>query len=206
MKKSEETKVKLLESSGRAFRREGYAGIGVDSIAKDAGVTSGAFYAHLKSKNDAFRAALVDGLEEVLAALPEYRKTHGNQWPAAFADYYLGRDHRLDLEGGCAMTSLTPDVVRAEPEVQSEYATLMGRIVKEIAGHLPEEVPTHEQETKAWAFLSTLIGGLTLARAIGTGPAADEIERSSKSAALGIIGSPAAYSDGGQIHEKIATS
>ncbi len=188
MKKSEATKAKLLESSGRAFRREGYAGIGVDSIAKDAGVTSGAFYAHLKSKNDAFRAALVAGLEEVLAALPAYRETHGDQWPAAFADYYLGLDHRLDLEGGCAMTSLTPDVVRADPEVQSEYAVLMGRIVKEIARNLPNDAPPHEQETKAWAFLSALIGGLTLARAVGTGPAADDIERSSKAAALGIIG------------------
>lgn len=188
MKKSEITKTKLLKSSGRAFRREGYAGIGVDSIAKDAGVTSGAFYAHLKSKNDAFRLALVAGLEEVLAALPEYREAHGRQWPAAFADYYLGHDHRLDLECGCAMTSLTPDVVRADPEVQSEYAALMDRIVKEIGAHLPVDGPAHEQETMAWAFLSTLIGGLTLARAVGTGPAASEIERASKSAALGIIG------------------
>lgn len=188
MKKSENTRAKLLESSRRAFRREGYAGIGVDSIAKDAGVTSGAFYAHLKSKNEAFRAALVMGLEEVLAALPEYREAHGREWPVAFADYYLGRDHRLDLECGCAMTSLTPDVVRADPDVQLEYAALMDRIVKEIATHLPKDGPAHEQEAKAWAFLSTLIGGLTLARAVGIGPTATEIERAARSSALGIIG------------------
>jgi hypothetical protein len=90
------------------------------------------------------------------------------------------------------MTSLTPDVIRAEPEAQTAYATMMDRIVKEIANHLPSEVPKHEQEAKAWAFLSTLIGGLTLARAVGLGPTADEIERASKAAALGIIGTPAA--------------
>ncbi|RLJ41022.1 TetR family transcriptional regulator [Litoreibacter meonggei] len=192
MKKSEATKAKLLESSGRAFRREGYAGIGVDSIAKDAGVTSGAFYSHLKSKNEAFCAALVAGLEEVLAALPAYREAHGDQWPAAFADYYLGQDHRLDLEGGCAMTSLTPEVVRAEAEVQTEYAAMMGRIVKEIAIHLPQTAAADQQEGRAWAFLSTLIGGLTLARAVGAGSAASEIERASKAAALEIIGFSAA--------------
>lgn len=192
MKKSEATRAKLLESSGRAFRREGYAGIGVDSIAQDAGVTSGAFYSHLKSKNAAFRAALVSGLEDVLATLPAYRETHGDQWPVAFADYYLGLDHRLDLEGVCAMTSLTPDVVRADPEVQSEYVTLMERIVKEIARHLPGDEPEQDRETKAWAFLSALIGGLTLARAVGPSTAADEIERASKTAALGVIGFPAA--------------
>lgn len=192
MKKSEATRAKLLASSGRAFRREGYAGIGVDSIAKDAGVTSGAFYAHMKSKNDAFRAALIAGLEEVLSALTAYRETHGDQWPAAFAEYYLGQKHRLDFEGVCAMTSLTPDVVRADPEVQSEYVTLMERIVKEIAKHLPGDGPTQDRETKAWAFLSALIGGLTLARAVGPGAAADEIESASKAAALGGIGFPAA--------------
>ena len=182
------TKAKLLEASGKAFRREGYAGIGVDSIAKNAGVTSGAFYSHLKSKNDAFRAALVAGLNEVLTALPAYRETHGEQWPAAFADFYLGQEHRLDLEGGCAMTSLTPEVIRADAEVQTEYAAMMNRIVKEIADHLPQNAGADEQEGRAWAFLSTLIGGLTLARAIGTGPAAREIERASKAAALGTIG------------------
>lgn len=192
MKKSEATKEKLLKSSGRAFRKQGYAGIGVDSIAKDAGVTSGAFYAHLKSKNGAFRAALVSGLEDVLAALPTYRETHGDQWPAGFADYYLGLDHRLDLEGVCAMTSLTPDVIRADPEAQSAYVTMMERIVKEVAKHLPGHASTQDRETKAWAFLSALIGGLTLARAVGPGTAADEIERASKAAALGVIGFPAA--------------
>lgn len=192
MKKSEMTREKLLDSSGRAFRREGYAGIGVDSIAKDAGVTSGAFYAHMKSKNHAFRAALIAGLKDVLNVLPEYRKTHGDQWPAAFAAYYLGQDHRLDLEGVCAMTSLTPDVVRLDPEVQTEYATLMGRIVTEIAEHLPNGGATQDREIKAWAFLSALIGGLTLARAVGPGTAADEIARASKAAALGALGVPAA--------------
>ncbi|MFK7882090.1 TetR/AcrR family transcriptional regulator [Roseobacter sp.] len=188
MKKSEATKMKLLEASGRAFRKEGYSGIGVDSIAKDAGVTSGAFYAHLKSKNDAFRAALVASLEDVLAALPEYRKKHGAQWPAAFADYYLGKGHRIDLEGGCAMTSLTPDVIRADPAVQTEYAELMSRIIKEIADHLPQAESVAEREAIAWAFLSTLIGGLTLSRAVGSGLTADQIARSSKAAALDAIG------------------
>lgn len=189
MKKSEATKAKLLESSGRAFRRDGYAGIGVDSIAKDAGVTSGAFYSHMKSKNDAFRAALVAGLEEVLVALSEYRDTHGDQWPVAFAEYYLGHGHRRDLECGCAMASLTPDVIRADAQIQAEYAAMMARIVTEIAEHLPLTAPAEDREGQAWAFLSTLIGGLTLARAIGSGRAANEIGRASKAAALAAIGS-----------------
>jgi hypothetical protein len=71
--------------------------------------------------------------------------------------------------------------------VQTEYAEMMGRIIKEIADHLPQAGSAAEHEAMAWAFLSTLIGGLTLSRAVGSGPAADQIARSSKATALGAI-------------------
>ncbi len=39
----EETRKKIIAAVGRCFRKHGYAGIGVDGLAKNAGVTSGAF-------------------------------------------------------------------------------------------------------------------------------------------------------------------
>ena len=39
----EETLRKMLDSTGRGFRKHGYAGIGVDGLAKAAGVTSRAY-------------------------------------------------------------------------------------------------------------------------------------------------------------------
>lgn len=58
-KRKEETWRLMLEAAGRAFRSPGYDGIGVDGLAKGAGVTSGAFYAHFGSKAAAFDAAIV---------------------------------------------------------------------------------------------------------------------------------------------------
>ena len=66
-----ETRRKIIDAAGRGFRKHGYAGIGVDGLAKSAGVTSGAFYAHLGSKNGAFEVALEAGLDEVIEGVPD---------------------------------------------------------------------------------------------------------------------------------------
>ncbi|MFT4783566.1 MAG: TetR/AcrR family transcriptional repressor of nem operon [Paracoccaceae bacterium] len=194
MKKSEETRSRLVASAGRGFRRAGYAGVGVDSIAKEANVTSGAFYAHMGSKDGAFRAALISGLEDVLATLPKFREQHGDQWAVAFADYYLGSEHRKDMENSCAMAGLSPDVVRADPDVQMEYANMMQRIAAEIVKGIPGDQPASDKLKMAWAFLATLIGGVTIARAAGSNSAASDIAQASKSAAIATFGIPSRQS------------
>lgn len=184
MKKAERTRAKLIKSAGKGFRRAGYAGVGVDSIAQEAGVTSGAFYAHLGSKDGAFRSALLAGLEDVLAAVPKFREDYGRDWPQAFADYYLGDVHRNDIEDGCAMAGLSPDVVRATPDVQREYADLMQQIADEFVKGIPGGGSETEKQQKAWSFLTALIGALIVARAAGSDPVAARIADASKSSAV----------------------
>ena len=58
-------RARILLSAGRAFRSHGFGGCGVDGLAKGAHVTSGAFYAHFKSKADAFREAVVAGMADL---------------------------------------------------------------------------------------------------------------------------------------------
>ncbi|MFT7414539.1 MAG: TetR/AcrR family transcriptional repressor of nem operon, partial [Methylophagaceae bacterium] len=43
LSKKNETRKRIIKAASKGFRSNGYAGIGVDSIAKEAGVTSGAF-------------------------------------------------------------------------------------------------------------------------------------------------------------------
>ena len=131
--KKEQTRERMLDAASQSFRAHGYAGVGVDSIAKAAGVTSGAFYAHLGSKDGAFRAALERGLDEVIVAIPQFQNEHGSKWVEAFADYYLGKAHRDDLACGCAMTTLSPEVARSEPEIKAIYEAKMKRIAGLIA-------------------------------------------------------------------------
>lgn len=86
-----ETKAKVTAAAGRAFRKHGHAGVGVDGLAKEAGVTSGAFYTHFASKDEAFEAAVVVGMEELLAGIRRFRAEHGEAWFGAFIGWGGGR-------------------------------------------------------------------------------------------------------------------
>lgn len=178
-----ETRQRMLAAAGRGFRSQGFAGIGVDGIAKDADATSGAFYAHFGSKDGAFAAALEAGLDEVIGGLATVQREQGADWVRAFADYYLGRTHRDDLACGCAMATLSPEVVRGGPDLQAAYQAKMSRIVAQAAAGL-DGGSVAEREARAWAMLSSLIGGLTMARAVADRAAQDKIADAVRSAAV----------------------
>ncbi len=185
--KKQQTRQRLLNAASQSFRRNGYAGVGVDGIAKEAGATSGAFYAHFGSKDGAFDAALNAGLDEVIEGIPAFQSEHGKKWIEAFTDYYLGQPHREDLAGGCAMTTLSPEVARAGLDVHAVYEKKMKKIVDLIATGLARG-DEENRRARAWALLSILIGGLTLARAVKTRKASDEVAASVRSAALNAAG------------------
>lgn len=172
--KKQETRKRIINAASQGFRSNGYAGIGVDGIAKEAGVTSGAFYAHLGSKDGAFEAALSVGLDEVITAIPEFQRQHNKQWVVAFSDYYLGQAHRDNLSCGCAMTTLSPEVVRTKPELHVIYEEKMIEIAELMAQGLDGD--SHEEcLSRAWAVLAILIGGLTMARAVASVDIAEKI-------------------------------
>ena len=181
--KKEQTRERMLGAAGRCFRSNGYAGVGVDAIAKAAGVTSGAFYAHFGSKDGAFGAALAAGLDEVIEAIPNYQQNFGAEWVRAFADYYLGKAHRDDLACGCAMTTLSPEVVRAAPEMHAAYEEEMTRIADLMADGLSGG-SREERRARAWAMLGVLIGGLTVSRAVESQKLAEEIAAAVREAAV----------------------
>ena len=181
--KKEQTRMRILDAASRSFRSSGYAGTGVDGIAKAAGVTSGAFYAHFGSKDGAFEAALAAGMDEVIESIPNFQREFGPNWIGAFADYYLGEAHRNDLACGCAMTTLSPEVVRADPNMHTAYEAKMNRIVGLIADGLDGD-SKEARHARAWAMLSTLIGGLTLSRAVANPDIANGIAAAARTAAV----------------------
>ncbi len=181
--KKEQTRARILDAASQSFRSNGYSGTGVDGIAKAAGVTSGAFYAHFGSKDGAFEAALATGMDEVMESLPNFQKKFGPDWVKAFADYYLGEAHRNDLACGCAMTTLSPEVARADPELHMVYEANMKKIVCLIADGL-DGGSDEDRQARAWAVLSTLIGGLTLSRAVANSEVANRIASAARTTAV----------------------
>lgn len=162
----EEARRRMVAAAGRGFRRKGYAGIGVDGLAKEAQVTSGAFYGHFASKDAAFREAVAAGLDELHGAIEALQDEHGADWLGHFVAFYLGEKRTCDLAQSCAMQSLSPDVARADPETRAVYRAGMMRVVERIAAGLPSGTAV-ERNARAWRLVSLLSGAVTLARAVG---------------------------------------
>jgi TetR/AcrR family transcriptional repressor of nem operon len=154
----------ILSAVGRGFRRHGYDGIGVDGLAKEAGVTSGAFYGHFTSKGDAFEAAALAGITELREAVERFQAEAGAAWLGRFVDFYLSTKRTCELGESCALQSLTPEVARAEKATRVAYEVELLRVVEATAAGLPGKTPAARRKL-AWTVLAALSGGVTLARA-----------------------------------------
>ena len=153
----EEARARMIAAASRGFRRRGFGGIGVDGLAKEAEVTSGAFYSHFSSKEAAFKEAVVAGIEELCAAVLSFRKAHGAKWIEAFADFYLGYKRVCELGDSCALQSLSPEVGRSDAETRSAYEAGMLKVADAVAEGL-EGGTLAERRQRAWALLSILSG------------------------------------------------
>ncbi|MBN8952186.1 MULTISPECIES: TetR/AcrR family transcriptional regulator [unclassified Rhizobium] len=184
----EETRTRVVTAAGQVFRKEGYGGAGIDALTKAAGVTNGAFYGHFKSKSEAFRTAVVEGLEELRQAILTLRQNQPKDWLKALASFYLGYKRTCDLGDSCTLPSLSPDVMRADEETRRAYTVELKKLIAGVAAGLPESTSPGETtaEDRAIVLLATLSGGLTIARAVSD-PAlsvkiAEAIERAALSA------------------------
>jgi AcrR family transcriptional regulator len=160
---------RILVAAERCFKREGYNGIGIDGLAKEAGVTSGAFYGHFKSKINVFIEAIVAGLTEVKQAVEELQQQHGEQWWYHFAKFYMTQRRTCDLSESCALQSLTPEIIRANDEIKKIYEQELLEIV------LVASKKNKLNREKAWVNLSMLTGGVNLSRAVNDKKIASEI-------------------------------
>jgi TetR/AcrR family transcriptional repressor of nem operon len=157
---------KLIEAAGRGFRTGGYGGIGVDGLAKEAGLTSGAFYAHFDSKAEAFAVAVTEGMQCLRYGVETFQETHGKDWLGPFVDFYLGQRMDVELNDACALPTFTSDVSRSSVETRAAYSDEL----KRIAGIMADGLPGNNLEARAWQILSILSGAAGMARAV-TDPA-----------------------------------
>lgn len=180
----EESRAKLLKSAGRGFRRLGFGGLGVDGLAKDAAVTSGAFYTHFKSKTDAFQAAVVAGLEELRLGIGEMRTRLGGRWRQGFIDFYMSDRRTCDLADSCALQSLAGEVARADDDTKQAFEREFAGIIEEVAAGLEGKPKARREE--ALALMALLVGGVTLARAVSDPAVGEEIAAAVRKAALAL--------------------
>jgi TetR/AcrR family transcriptional regulator, transcriptional repressor for nem operon len=162
-RKSEgDARARLVEAAGRSFRVGGFGGTGVDGLAKEAGLTSGAFYAHFESKADAFRHAVADGLTFLRNGILKFQDEHGRNWREPFIDFYLGPRMEVALNEACGLPSFSSDVARADEATRALYEAELEGLVEALAGGLRG---AHARQ-RAFALLAILSGAAAMARAV----------------------------------------
>src|SRR3954454_4903956 len=128
----QQARSRILRAAGRGFRRLGFGGIGVDGLAKEAGVTSGAFYGHFPSKAEAFKAAAVAGLVQLREAIEDISASEGEDWLSTFVDFYMSVMRTCDISESCALQSLTPEVARADQDTRTAYEAELLRVAEAV--------------------------------------------------------------------------
>jgi TetR/AcrR family transcriptional regulator, transcriptional repressor for nem operon len=154
-----ETRQNIVEAAGRLFRQHGIDAVGVDAIMHAAGLTHGGFYGHFPSKEALVAEVAAASLARAAA---RWEQIVGEEPPDValrrIVGSYLDPAHVAELDHGCVLTTLGPEVAR-RPEARPGIAAS----VRAMAEALRRCLPSGDQ-TQALAALSTMVGAVVLAR------------------------------------------
>ena len=165
--KKEETHERIVRTAAQAIRKNGYDGVSVADIMKEAGLTHGGFYAHFPSREALVVEALEHAVGETGAQLAQLMDAApAGEAIAALAERYLGDAHARTPETGCAIAALGSDTPRQPAEVRAVLTRHVERMIDLIQRSLPADVRGREREAQAMAIMSALVGALLIARAV----------------------------------------
>jgi AcrR family transcriptional regulator len=162
----EQSHGRILDAAARALRRQGYAGVGVAEVMKEAGLTHGGFYAHFKSRDALLAAALehaaadsTQSLSRRIASLQEA----GASPVRALVEAYLSDLHATSSERGCVVAALGSEMPRQDDELLAVSRRRVEALVERARAALP---PAAAPE-RAFLLAASLVGALQMARALG---------------------------------------
>jgi AcrR family transcriptional regulator len=162
----EQSHARILDAAARALRRQGYAGVGVAEVMKEAGLTHGGFYAHFKSREALLAAAIehaaadsTKSLSRRIAALQEA----GASPVRALVEAYLADLHASNRERGCVVAALGSEIPRQDEALLEVSRKRVAALVERARAALPPGAPPE----RAFLLASSLVGALQMARALG---------------------------------------
>ena len=160
-----ENRQTVINVASRLFRERGFDGIGLKDLMEGAGLTQGAFYKQFESKEDlaaqASRRALESASERWSAAIAE----NPDDPLGAVIAFYLSAGHREEKLDGCPVVALGSDAARQGTGVKAAFEEGI-KAYLEVLGPLLPKTDGEDSNRKAMVVLSTMIGAMTLSRAV----------------------------------------
>lgn len=172
---------RIVRAAAARFREVGVDGIGLADLMKQAGLTHGGFYRHFASRDqlvaEAVERALDDGSEAAFDAV-EKSKLPKQALLFTLIDGYLGTPHRDGLATSCAVTSLAGDVARSGARPRAAYTAKVEAYLALFADLMTPPsggAKPKAARAKAIAAWATLVGAVSMARAVGDDKLSREI-------------------------------
>jgi TetR/AcrR family transcriptional repressor of nem operon len=192
--KAAEHRDRIIDAAGALFRAKGFGGIGVADIMKAADLTHGGFYGHFASKDDLIAQASRRTMDRAVANWTKLVEAAPDNSYAALLEHYLSPKHRDDPGKGCAFAALGNDAARSGKIVRKAFAEGLAPLLDILAQSIPDKsIPDKSipgksiggksirgksksaRRRKAVVAMATLVGALTLARAVEGTPLSDEL-------------------------------
>ena len=162
----EATHDRIVEVAARTLRRDGYAGVGVADVMKQAGLTHGGFYAHFKSR-DALLAEAIERAGRDSAVAMRQRldasRERGENALRALVEGYLSDAHLRGAEFGCVIAALSSEMPRQPPTLRAP--SIEG--VRKLIALVQRALPAGGTKEQAMVIAGTMVGSLQLARTLG---------------------------------------
>ena len=156
-KHKEKTRAHILKTTGSLVKKNGFAATGVDSLMAAANLTSGAFYAHFKSKSDLLEAIVENELQHSI----EQFTNQSLEKSLLAIDRYLSLPHVANPETGCLIPSLAPEIARASKATQLKFE----HGIIELKNQIKELTA---DDATAWSMTTQLIGAVMIARGMAS--------------------------------------
>ena len=167
----------IEHAASTLFREKGISGTSVADLMSAAGLTHGGFYGHFSSKDELAAVACAHAFTQ---SLQRWEQRVAGQTDAAartsLIEGYLSRKNLRDVGSACPALTFATDVARepSDKPVHAAYQAGVTSLLEVLTALDPAQRP-EERRKQALVQLSTMVGAMTLARAVQDDVLADEL-------------------------------
>jgi AcrR family transcriptional regulator len=168
------TRQRIIDEASQRLRKDGIEGTGLVPLMKALGLTHGGFYAHFDSKDALVQAALEAAAGQLL---DEWQPAGDPAKLRALIDEYLSARHRDQPDQGCPLPTLAAELgLRGTPSATAD------QLAAGLAAALAEARVDSEGEDAGIVALATMVGAVTLARAMADAGTSERVLAAARAA------------------------
>ena len=149
------TRERLLATTGALVKKKGFSATGVDGLMAAAGLTSGAFYSHFRSKSELLEAIIANELKRS----GELFSNKSLEQTLTAIEGYLSQAHIAHPGSGCAVPALAAEIARADEATQQVFEQGIVALKENIRKLVKDDAT-------AWAVIAQLVGAVMVARGL----------------------------------------